>query len=105
MPPDEAVSSKPGAARDYTSEPQQVALTLIAALLDTWPEPQTPATLSARTGYSRDQCYRALRNLELQRMAEERPTGWVLGSFLTTASERIRDRAALLLIDYLGTRP
>jgi hypothetical protein len=91
-----------GAAPDYTSEPQQVVLTLIAALLDTWPEPQTPTSLTQRTGYSRDQCYRALRNLEQQRMATESGPGWLIGPTLTTAPERIRQRTALMLTTYLG---
>lgn len=89
-------------ARDYTSEPQQVVLTLISALLDTWPEPQTPATLATRTGFSRDQCYRGLRNLEIARHAEESATGWLLGPVLTQAAERIRQRTAALLTSYLG---
>jgi DNA-binding IclR family transcriptional regulator len=97
---DPAAPSQP--ARDYTSEPQQVVLTLISALLDTWPEPQTPTTLTSRTGYSRDQVYRGLKNLETQRMAEESATGWLIGPTLTTAPERIRQRAAMMLTTYLG---
>lgn len=89
-------------ARDYQSEPQQVVLTLISALLDTWPEPQTPSTLAARTGYSRDQCYRGLKNLALARQADESPAGWTIGPVLTTAAERIRQRTAALLTTYLG---
>jgi hypothetical protein len=90
------------AGRDYTSEPQQVVLTLISALLDTWPEPQTPASLTQRMGYSRDQVYRGLKNLEAQRMAEESGPGWLIGPILTTAPERIRQRTAAMLTTYLG---
>lgn len=97
---DPAAPAQP--ARDYTSEPQQVVLTLIAALLDTWPEPQTPTTLTQRTGYSRDQVYRGLKNLGSQRMAEESATGWLIGPTLTTAPERIRQRTAAMLSTYLG---
>ncbi|WP_295441573.1 hypothetical protein [uncultured Thiodictyon sp.] len=98
--PDAPAAEAP--ARDYTSEPQQVVLTLISALLDTWPDPQTPTTLAARTGYSRDQCYRGLRNLALARHAEEVAAGWTIGPVLTTAAERIRQRTAALLATYLG---
>ena len=98
----DASSDAGGTARDYSSEPQQVVLTLISALVDTWPDPQTPATLAARTGYSRDQCYRGLRNLEIARHAEEGATGWTIGPVLTTAAERIRQRTAALLATYLG---
>lgn len=96
------MSDEKAPARDYTSEPQQVVLTLINALLDTWPEPQTPTTLATRTGYSRDQCYRGLRNLEIARQAEEVPTGWMIGPNLTLAAERIRQRTAALLRTSLG---
>jgi len=89
-------------ARDYISEPQQVVLALIVALLDTWPEPQTPTSLAARTGYSRDQCYRGLHNLAPGRHAEENAGGWLIGPVLTTAAERIRSRTATLLATYLG---
>lgn len=91
----------PTPARDYTSEPQQVVLTLIDALLDTWPEPQTPTSLSARTGYSRDQAYRGLRNLEVAGMATEGAVGWSIGPRITTAAERVRQRTAALLDHYL----
>jgi DNA-binding IclR family transcriptional regulator len=101
--PTESTDHRQRASRDYASEPQQIVLTLILALIDTWPEPQTPTTLAARTGYSRDQVYRGLCNLALQRMAEDSPAGWVVGPLLTAAAERIRQRIASLLAQYLGS--
>lgn len=90
-------------AKDYVVESQQCVLSIIDALLTTWPDPQTPADLAARTEYSYGQCYRALLNLEIQHMATRTGTQWRIGPALTTAAERLRTRTAELLAHYLGT--
>ena len=72
------------------------------ALLASWPEPHTVASLQAHTGRSRDQVYRALVNLAAAGAAEETAAGWLIGTAITTASERIRVQTARLLSRYLG---
>lgn len=86
----------------YVSEPQQVVLALQAALLRAWPAPQSVAGLVQHTGYSRDQVYRGLVNLALADVAQDTPDGWLIGPAVTAAAERIRLRAAELLVAYLG---
>jgi len=79
----------------------QVTLAVQAALLRAWPQPQTIAMLVASTAGTRDQVYRACRNLAHAGCAEESAGGWLPGPALTAAAEAIRQRTAALLARYL----
>jgi len=89
-------------ADPYISAPVQVALEVLDRLLDTWPVPQSVAALTTATHGTRDQVYRACRNLAARGHAEDTPDGWMIGPAITAASERIRARTATLLSRYLG---
>jgi DNA-binding IclR family transcriptional regulator len=87
----------------YLSDPVRLALRLQDRLLSAWPEPQSVAALVQHTGATRDQVYRGLCNLEAEGCAVESDSGWMPGTTLTSASETIRQRTALMLSRYLGT--
>jgi len=98
----------------YLSDPVQITLALQRHLLDAWPQPVTVAQLLASLRddmqlraalddreASRDQVYRGLANLAAQGAAEEAAGGWLPGTQLTTAAERLRQRIAHLVHRYL----
>lgn len=87
---------------DYLSEPQQVVLALIEALAASFPNARRVAELQGHTGYSRDQVYRGLKNLESAGWAECLDAGWMLSSHATHLSDRVRLTLARLHHTYLG---
>ena len=77
----------------YISASQQVLLRVIEALGATPLQPQSLNLLRRATGLtdaSRDQVFRALKNLEWAGFAERTPGGWRLTPKVTQISERIR---------------
>lgn len=77
----------------YTSTSQQVLLRVIEALGATPLHPQSLALLGRATGLtdaSRDQVFRALKNLEQAGFAEQRGDGWLLTPKVTQIAERTR---------------
>ncbi len=87
---------------DYTSEPQQVVLALIEALARAFPQAHTIKGLQEETGYSRDQVFRGLWNLQRAGWAESVPAGWGLAPHAAQLSERIRLTLHRIHTTYLG---
>lgn len=77
----------------YTSNSQQVLLRVIEALGATPLHPQSLQLLRQAPGLtdaSRDQVFRALKNLEWAGFAEQRNDGWLLTPKVTQIAERTR---------------
>jgi DNA-binding IclR family transcriptional regulator len=87
---------------EYVSPASQVLLAVVAALGRRPLEPQTIVSLSAHVGASRDQVFRALRNMEAADWAERLPSGWRLSPEIVRISERYRLALADAGRNYLG---
>lgn len=77
----------------YTSTSQQVLLHVIEALGVTPLHPRSLNLLRQAPGLadaSRDQVFRALKNLERRGFAEQRNDGWLLTPKVTQIAERTR---------------
>lgn len=77
----------------YTSTSQQVLLRVIEALGGAPLHPQSLRLLRQAPGLtdaSRDQVFRALKNLEWAGFAEQRNDGWLLTPKVTQIAERTR---------------
>lgn len=89
--------------RSYRSSSQQVLLQVVDALAERPLNGLPLADVVTRLGRSasRDQVYRALKNLELAGWAEAAGEAWRLTPRLTRASERVRVAIADLHRRYL----
>ncbi|MDE2690195.1 MAG: hypothetical protein OXI49_06730 [Acidobacteriota bacterium] len=87
---------------DYISQASQVLLAVVAALGRQPLEPQTVASLSSQLGSSRDQVFRALKNMEAADWAERLQSGWRLSPEIVRISERYRLALADAGHNYLG---
>ena len=92
-----------GDQRSYRSTSQQVLLRVLDALAERPFNGLPLADVVSRLGTSasRDQVYRALKNLELAGWAELSGDAWRLTPHLTRASERVRVAIADLHRRYL----
>ena len=91
-------------AERYRSGSQQVLLAAIEVLAERPLAGVDIAELTARLGCSRDQAYRAVRNLELAGWASQPEGGavWRIAPRATQLSERVRLAIADLHRAYLG---
>ena len=87
----------------YANQSQQLLIKLTETLAVDPLRAQSPAQLIELTGASRDQIYRALKNLELGGWAEASTDGWRLSPRVTQFSERLRCAIAELHHLYLET--
>lgn len=87
---------------EYVSPASQVLLAVVAALGRRPLEPQTIASLSSHVGASRDQVFRALKNMEAADWAEQLQGGWRLSPEVVRISERYRLALADACRNYLG---
>ena len=87
----------------YHSASQSLLLRVVARMAAAPLDQHTLAALVSDLGGSRDQVYRALRNLEAAGWAEQRDNGWRLGAGITRISERVRVALADTHERYLGT--
>ncbi len=87
---------------DYTNTSQQTLLGVLEALAARPFDGETLARLVDRVAASRDQCFRAAKNLELAGWAEQAPGGaWRLTPRAAQLSERVRLAIADLHRSYL----
>ncbi len=87
---------------EYISPASQVLISVVAALGRRPLEPRTVVSLSGHIGASRDQVFRALKNMEAADWAERLPGGWRLSPGIVRISERYRLALADACRDYLG---
>ncbi len=87
---------------DYISPAAQALLSVVSALGRKPLEPQTVASLCERTGSTRNQTFRALKNLETAGWADRLPGGWRLAPGIVRISERYRLAIADAHRQYLG---
>ena len=91
------------ASRGYESRSQQTLLKVQEALALNPLEGRTVQNITDSVdGASRDQVFRALKNLEIAGHAEQGPTGWRPTRHASYLSEMVRRAIADLHTTYLG---
>ncbi len=89
---------------DYLSSSQQTLIKVATALSQDPLTPKAPAQL-VTDDLSRDQVFRALKNLEAAGWAEQVADAWRISGRLTHISERVRVAIADVHHHYLGGKP